>query len=407
MLKGKHILIGITGSIAAYKTATLVRYLVKEGAEVKIIMTEMAKEFITPLTMATLSKNPILVDFYNPENGDWNSHISLGMWAHLYIIAPASANTMAKMVTGIADNLLLTSFLSARCPVMIAPAMDVDMYEHIATQTNISTLKKRGVIVIAPSSGELASGLEGKGRMEEPEIIVESIKDFFLKTKTEKSSGKLAGKKVVITAGPTVEQIDPVRYISNYSTGKMGYAIANEFASRGAQVTIISGPVGAIETASTINIIKVKSAQQMQEATLKEYNNQIDIVVLAAAVSDYTPLLESDIKLKRKGDNLKLSLKPTADIAASIGEIKKRGVFHLGFALETNNETENACKKLKSKNLDAIVLNSLQDKGAGFAVDTNKVTIIDSKNNNYPFPLKSKKEVASDIVDFIENSFIC
>ena len=407
MLKGKHILIGITGSIAAYKTAVLVRYLVKEGAQVKIIMTEMAKKFITPLTMATLSKNPILVDFYNPENGEWNSHISLGIWADIYLIAPASANTIAKMATGIADNLLLTTYLSARCPVIIAPAMDLDMFEHIATQTNISTLKKRGVKIIEPPYGELASGLEGKGRMEEPHIIAEAVKEFFLKTELEKSKSNLTGKKVLLTAGPTVEEIDPVRFISNYSTGKMGYAIANEFAIRGADVTIVSGPVQPIETTGNIKIIKVKSALQMYNATLNEYNKGADVVVLAAAVGDYTPEVQFDTKLKREGDRLTLNLKPTSDIAARIGELKKEGVIHIGFALETNNEAENASKKLKSKNLDAIVLNSLNDKGAGFTYDTNKITIIDSKNNSYPFALKDKKEVASDIVDYVQNLIVC
>jgi len=407
MLKGKHILIGITGSIAAYKTAVLVRYLVKEGAQVKIIMTEMAKKFITRLTMATLSKNPILVDFYNPENGEWNSHISLGIWADIYLIAPASANTIAKMATGIADNLLLTTYLSARCPVIIAPAMDLDMFEHIATQTNISTLKKRGVKIIEPPYGELASGLEGKGRMEEPHIIAEAVKEFFLKTELEKSKSNLTGKKVLLTAGPTVEEIDPVRFISNYSTGKMGYAIANEFAIRGADVTIVSGPVQPIETTGNIKIIKVKSALQMYNATLNEYNKGADVVVLAAAVGDYTPEVQFDTKLKREGDRLTLNLKPTSDIAARIGELKKEGVIHIGFALETNNEAENASKKLKSKNLDAIVLNSLNDKGAGFTYNTNKITIIDSKNNSYPFALKDKKEVASDIVDYVQNLIVC
>ena len=406
MLKGKHILVGITGSIAAYKAAILVRYLIKEGALVKIIMTKMAKEFITPLTMATVSKNPILVDFYNPENGDWNSHISLSIWADIFLIAPASANTMAKMATGIADNLLLTTFLSARCPVIIAPAMDVDMFEHIATQTNITLLKKRGVIVIDPSSGELASGLEGKGRMEEPEKIIEVVKDFFLEAEKKKSI--LAGKRILITAGPTVEQIDPVRFISNNSTGKMGYSIANEFANRGAHVTLVSGPVQErIEINSNINLVKVKSAVQMYDATINEYNKGTEIVVLAAAVSDYTPEIMFDTKLKREGNGLTLKLKPTADIAASLGKIKKQGVIHIGFALETNNEQQNASKKLKSKNLDAIVLNSLQDKGAGFAFDTNKITIIDSKNSSSPFPLKDKKEVASDIVDYVQNIFVC
>ncbi len=408
MLKGKNILIGITGSIAAYKAAILVRCLVKEGAQVKIIMTQMAKEFITPLTMATVSKNPILVEFYNPENGDWNSHISLGMWADIYLIAPATANTIAKMATGIADNLLLTTYLSARCPVIIAPAMDLDMFEHTATQTNLTILKERGVKIIEPSTGELASGLEGKGRMEEPEKITEIVKEFFFENKLGYSKkSTLAGKKILITAGPTVEQIDPVRFISNHSTGKMGYAIANEFSNRGAHVTIVSGPVQKIETNRNIKVIQVKSALEMYNATLSEYDTNPDIVVLAAAVSDYTPEKQSYIKLKKEGDTLSLNLKPTTDIAASLGQVKKKGTVHIGFALETNDEAENAGKKLKSKNLDAIVLNSLKDKGAGFAYDTNKITIIDSKNNSYPFPLKGKKEVASDIVDYVQNIFEC
>lgn len=407
MLKGKNILIGITGSIAAYKAAILVRYLVKEGAQVKIIMTPMAKEFITPLTMATLSKNPILVDFYNPENGDWNSHVSLGMWAHVYLIAPASANTIAKMATGTADNLLLTTYLSARCPVIVAPAMDLDMFVHTATQTNLNVLRERGVKIIEPSSGELASGLEGKGRMEEPENIAEAMKEFFHEAFDTSAKSNLQGKKVLITAGPTVEEIDPVRFISNHSTGKMGYAIANEFANRGAHVTIVSGPVQKIKTSSKINVIKVKSALEMYNITLDEYNKGADVVILAAAVSDYTPEIHFDTKLKREGNSLSLNLKPTADIAASLGKLKKEGAIHIGFALETNNEIQNAIKKLKSKNLDAIVLNSLQDPGAGFGCDTNKITIIDSKNSNYPFPLKEKKEVASDIVDYVQNIFVC
>jgi len=413
MLKGKHILLGVTGSIAAYKAAVLVRALVKEGAEVKVIMSEMAKQFITPLTMATLSKNPILVEFYNPENGDWNSHISLGMWADLYLIAPASANTIAKMATGVADNLLLTTYLSARCPVVVAPAMDVDMYLHTATQRNIQTLRDRGVSIIEPGSGELASGLEGKGRMEEPEVIAEFVgRELFKKSAQEnmvagKIMNTLEGKKVLITAGPTVEQIDPVRFISNNSTGKMGYSIAEEFAKRGAIVSLISGPVNERLRSSQIRLSSAHSAEEMYNQTLVAYKAGADIVVLAAAVSDFTPALFERAKIKRVGDEISLKLKPTRDIAASLGEIKKEGSIHIGFALETDNEFENALSKLHRKNLDAIVLNSLNDKGAGFGKETNKITIISGNGESLQFPLKDKKEVASDIVDYVENMLVC
>ncbi|PKP06731.1 MAG: bifunctional phosphopantothenoylcysteine decarboxylase/phosphopantothenate--cysteine ligase CoaBC [Bacteroidetes bacterium HGW-Bacteroidetes-5] len=413
MLKGKHILLGVTGSIAAYKAAVLVRALVKEGAEVKVIMSEMAKQFITPLTMATLSKNPILVEFYNPENGDWNSHISLGMWADLYLIAPASANTIAKMATGVADNLLLTTYLSARCPVVVAPAMDVDMYLHTATQRNIQTLRERGVSIIEPGSGELASGLEGKGRMEEPEVIAEFVGRELSKKSAQENmvAGKimntLEGKKVLITAGPTVEQIDPVRFISNNSTGKMGYSIAEEFAKRGAIVSLISGPVNERLRSSHIRLSSVHSAEEMYNQTLVAYKAGADIVVLAAAVSDFTPALIERAKIKRVGDEITLKLKPTRDIAASLGEIKKEGSIHIGFALETDNEFENALSKLHRKNLDAIVLNSLNDKGAGFGKETNKITIISGNGESLQFPLKDKKEVASDIVDYVENMLVC
>ena len=404
MLKGKHILLGITGSIAAYKSAMLIRLLVKEGAEVKVVMTPMAKHFITPLTLATLSKNPILVDFYNPENGDWNSHVSLGLWTDLYIIAPASANTIAKMVTGTADNLLLTSYLSSRAPVMVAPAMDLDMFLHPATQKNLKVLEERGVTIIEPASGELASGLEGKGRMEEPENIVEHIKTVFSDTScSEKKSFK--AKKVLITAGPTVEQIDAVRFISNNSSGKMGYAIAREFASRGADVTIVSGPVQ--ESFESGNLIPVKSAEEMYSKTIEIYNRGVDIVVLAAAVADYTPANPVKGKMKKREDSLSIELTPTKDIAASLGEHKSGTTIHIGFALETDNEETNAIEKLKRKKLDAIVLNSLQDSGAGFAVDTNKITIIASDETKTAYKLKSKKEVAKDIVDYIENIATC
>jgi len=402
MLKGKHILLGITGSIAAYKAAILVRLLVKEGAEVKIVMTKMAKEFISPLTMATLSRNPILVDFYNPENGDWNSHVSLGLWADLYLIAPASANTLAKMATGVADNLLLTSYLSSRCPVAIAPAMDLDMFLHPATRYNLELLNKRGVLIIEPSSGELASGLEGKGRMEEPEVILAKINTFFSK----KKSKPFFNKKVIVTAGPTVEQIDPVRFISNHSTGKMGYAIAQEFAEQGAEVVVVSGPV-QIPVPKGVKVINVQSAQQMFQQTMQQYQSGADIVVLSAAVSDYTSANQSQSKLKRDGETLHLQLTPTQDIAASLGKIKKDGSVHIGFALETDNEQANAIQKMQKKNLDAIVLNSLNDKGAGFATNTNKITIFSKEGKTLEFPLKSKSEVAKDIIKFAETLLSC
>ncbi len=402
MLKGKHILLGITGSIAAYKAAMLIRLLVREGAEVKVIMTEMSKKFITPLTLATLSKNPVLVEFYNPENGDWNSHISLGMWADLYLIAPASANTLSKMAFGIADNLLLTTYLSARSPVAAAPAMDLDMFLHPATQKSIELLKERGVHIIEPASGELASGLEGKGRMEEPESIVE-----YLKSILSKPSTVLSGIRVLVNAGPTIEQIDPVRFISNHSTGKMGYSIAEEFASRGAVVTLVSGPVNEKISVKGIELISVTSADEMFEQTMKCYKRGADIVILTAAVADFTPLPAGETKIKRDGGELSLNLFPTRDIAAELGEIKREGAFHIGFALETDNEYNNALSKLKRKNLDVIILNSLKDKGAGFASDTNKVTIIGRDGSTLSYPLKNKREVASDIAEYVEKRVLC
>ncbi len=401
MLKGKHILLGVTGSIAAYKSAVLVRSLVRQGAEVKVIMTEMAKQFISPLTMATLSKNPILVEFYNPENGDWNSHISLGMWADLYIIAPASANTLSKMATGIADNLLLTTYLSARCPVMVAPAMDVDMFLHAATQNSIDILAKRGVKVIEPASGELASGLDGKGRMEEPEVIAKIIDDFFLTNKS------LSGKKILITAGPTQEAIDPVRFISNHSSGKMGYAIAEECASRGAEVYLVSGPTSLKIEDKNITRTDVVTAGEMYKETLSRFNNGVDAAILCAAVADFTPVKAADEKIKREKENYNLELTPTKDIAASLGEIKKEGTILIGFALETSNELSNARKKLERKNLDAIVLNSLNDKGAGFGSDTNKVSVIYKNGDVNKYPLKDKNEVAQDITDLVEKLLLC
>ena len=380
MLKGKHIILGVTGSIAAYKAATLTRLLVKEGASVKVVMTPLAKEFITPLTMATLSKSPIMVDFYNPENGDWNSHVDLGLWADLYLIAPASANTIGKMAGGIADNLLLTTYLSAKCPVMVAPAMDLDMYKHPATQRNLKVLQSFGNIIIEPESGELASGLIGKGRMEEPEKIVSFITDYFAR------QADFKGKKVVVTAGPTYEKIDPVRFIGNYSSGKMGLAIAEELAGRGAEVVLVCGPVNLKTCHPAIRRVDVESAAQMYEVTSKEFVNS-DVAVLSAAVADFTPKEKADHKIKRGKDDLLLELLPTKDIAAELGRIKTVSQLLVGFALE--------------KNLDMIVLNSLNDKGAGFSVDTNKVTILDKAGDKTVYELKTKVEVAKDIVDQI------
>lgn len=401
MLRGKHILLGVTGSIAAYKAAVLVRTLVKEGAEVKVVMTEMAKQFITPLTMATLSKSPVLVEFYNPENGDWNSHISLGMWADAYLIAPASANTIAKMATGVADNLLLTTYLSARCPVVVAPAMDVDMFLHVATQQNIETLVKRGVKIIDPNSGELASGLEGKGRMAEPDEIVKSLTEMF----SEK--GNMKGLKVLVNAGPTREAIDPVRYISNHSTGKMGYAIAAEFANRGAEVTLVSGPVESQKVHPAVKVINVVTAAEMFDVTTAEYQKGADVTVLCAAVADFTPSRQEQNKVKRGSLNWSLELEPTRDIAAAIGKEKKEGSLIAGFALETEHEHSNALSKLERKGLDMIILNSLNDKGAGFGTDTNKISIIARGGKTVHYPLKSKEQVAGDIADYIENLLIC
>ncbi len=398
-LAGKHIILGITGSIAAYKAATLTRLLVKEGAEVKVVMTPLAKEFITPLTLATLSKNPILVDFFNPENGDWNSHVDLGLWADLYLIAPASANTMGKMAHGIADNLLLTTYLSAKCPVMVAPAMDLDMYNHPTTQENIATLKRFGNIVIEAATGELASGLTGKGRMEEPERILEVVVDFL------SSKKKFSGKRVLVTSGPTYEHIDPVRFIGNYSSGKMGTSIAEAFASQGAEVVFITGPAVVIpHNNPLIKVINVVSAQQMLEAAL-QYYSEVDIAIMAAAVADFTPDVSSDVKIKREKDDLMLRLKPTTDIAATLGAKKSKTQCLVGFALETNNELANAQTKLKKKNLDLIVLNSLKDSGAGFGHDTNKISIIDTNGKQLTFDLKNKSEVATDIVNVIFDKF--
>ncbi len=386
----KRILIGISAGIAAYKISNLIRLFIKSGAEVKVVMTPKAREFVTPLTMASLSKNPILVDFFDPENGQWNSHIDLGLWADAMIIAPATANTIAKMAHGIAENLLLTSYLSARCPIFFAPTMDLDMFQHPATQLNIEKLISRGNHCIDADSGELASGLVGKGRMAEPERIFGVVDEFF------KKGQHFENKTVMITAGPTHEHIDPVRFIGNYSSGKMGYALADEFKNQGAKVVLISGPVH-ITPPQGVETIKVRTAEEMFRACTANFAN-CDIAVMAAAVADYKPVNQSITKVKRKGENLTIDLEPTKDIARELGKMKKHNQFLVGFALETNNEMQNAFSKLEKKNLDLIVLNSLQDEGAGFNHDTNKVTIIDSNKKVENFELKSKQKVAEDIV---------
>jgi phosphopantothenoylcysteine decarboxylase / phosphopantothenate---cysteine ligase len=394
-MKGKNIVIGVSAGIAAYKIAHLIRLFVNSGANVQIVMTPMAKEFITPLTLATLSKNPILVDFFNPESGDWNSHVDIGLWADIMLIAPATANTIAKMAHGIADNLLLTTYLSAKCPVFFAPTMDLDMYKHPATQNNIGILNERGNYCIDATSGELASGLIGKGRMAEPEEIFKYINEYFT------NSRFFDGKKVLITAGPTYEAIDPVRFIGNYSSGKMGYAIAEAFRNHGANVKLISGPV-SIESPEGVELIRVKTAEEMYNACMANFQD-CEIAIMSAAVSDYTPAVQFDKKVKREKGEIHLELKPTKDIAQSLGKFKNEKQILIGFALETDNELENAFLKLKKKNLDFIVLNSLNDKGAGFNFDTNKVTIIDLNNNITKFELKSKKEIAIDIIHILKD----
>jgi len=389
----KNILLGITGSIAAYKAAYLVRFFVKNGYNIKVIMTQSAKEFISPLTLSTLSKNDVLLEFF--ENGTWYSHVELGLWADLFLIAPATANTIAKMKCGIADNLLLTTYLSARCHVVIAPAMDLDMWHHTSTQDNIKELINRNVEVISVGDGELASGLVGEGRMAEPEFIFNYITDIFNKKQS------LDGKKILITAGPTYEKIDPVRYIGNRSTGKMGIALAEECKNRGAEVTLVLGPV-TIDIPEGLNIINVQSAEDMAQAVFTNMQEQ-DIFIMAAAVADYTPAEVSNVKIKKKDGNLELTLKKTTDIAKEVGDRKTNSQVMIGFALETDSELVNAKKKLAKKKFDMIVLNSLKDKGAGFGYDTNKVTIISSKDNKISnYELKSKKKVASDILNELE-----
>jgi len=390
MLQGKKIILGVTGSIAAYKSAQLIRLLVKEGAEVKVIMTSLAKEFITPLTLATLAKSPVLVDFFDPTNGNWNSHVDLGIWADAYLIAPATANTIGKMAVGIADNLLLTTYLSAKCPVFVAPAMDLDMFAHPAMQRNLESLRLIGNQIIEPSFGELASGLEGKGRMEEPEKIVRYLDDYF-------TPKPLNGRKILITAGPTYEKIDPVRFVGNYSTGKMGYALAEVCAKQGAEVCLVSGPVQLKTIHPNIERVDVESAKEMFEEVMNRFYG-MDGAILCAAVADFTPIDEAQLKLKREKENFILELKPTQDIAAAAGNMKTDSQFLVGFALETNNEEANAIGKMEAKNFDFIVLNSLQDKQAGFGYDTNKISIIHRSGAKKEFELKSKTEVAEDII---------
>lgn len=395
-MQGKHILVGVTGGIAAYKTAYLIRDLVKRGAEVKVIMTEKAKEFITPLTLATLSKNPVLVDFFDPTDGRWNSHVSLGLWADAYIIAPATANTLAKMAHGLADNLLTTTYLSARCPIFVAPAMDLDMYAHTATQENLATLRARNVHFIEPTSGFLASGLEGKGRMAEPEDIAAFVADAL---QTHKP---LAGKHILITAGPTYEKIDPVRFIGNYSSGKMGYALAEVCAQWGAKVTLVSGPVQLKAKHPNIAVTSVESAAQMYQASMQTFASS-DAAILCAAVADFTPETKANSKIKRGDDGMQITLQPTQDIAAALGATKKENQVLVGFALETDNEAANAAGKLQRKNLDFIVLNSLNNPGTCFGFDNNQISIIHKNGTTQTFPVKTKQEVAIDIIDNLCN----
>lgn len=384
-------MLGVTGSIAAYKSCIIARLLVKAGAEVQVVMTPAAKEFITPLTLATLTKKGVVSEFFDRRDGSWNSHVSLGLWADAMLVAPATASTIAKFANGMADNMLVTTYLSMRAPVFVAPAMDMDMYAHPATQCNLEKLKSNRNRIINPGMGELASGLDGKGRMEEPEKIVELLGNYFHK------SNDLAGKKILITAGPTYEKIDPVRFIGNYSSGKMGYALAEECAKRGGEVVLISGPVSLKIHNSEVKVINVESAEEMYSAAISHFK-ECQAAILCAAVADFTPSILSNSKIKREKGNMTLQLVPTHDIAAELGRMKRNDQKLVGFALETDNERDNAMHKLEKKNLDFIVLNSLKDKGAGFAVDTNKISII-TKTSERSYPLKSKTEVAQDIID--------
>jgi phosphopantothenoylcysteine decarboxylase/phosphopantothenate--cysteine ligase len=394
MLKDKKILLGVCGSIAAYKVAVLTRLLIKSGVQVKVIMTPAARDFITPLTLATLSRNPVLTDFTNDNSGQWTNHVELGLWADAFVIAPASAHTLAKMAHGLCDNLLLAVYLSARCPIFFAPAMDLDMLRHPATGKNITTLSAYGNHLIQPGFGELASGLVGTGRMAEPEEILASLNLFF------SGQHKLKGKKVLVTAGPTYEAIDPVRFIGNHSTGKMGFALAEALANKGAEVNLVTGPTNEHTEHPAINVERVTTAKEMLDAC-STYFPEADIAVLSAAVADYRPVETAKQKMKKDTEGLTLALTKTEDIAAALGKRKHNGQLIVGFALETEEEETNALKKLEAKNFDLIVLNSLNDPGAGFGYETNKVTILDGKKNAKTFDLKSKKKVAEDIVDAI------
>jgi phosphopantothenoylcysteine decarboxylase/phosphopantothenate--cysteine ligase len=390
MLEGKNIVLGVCGSIAAYKSALLVRLLVKAGANVQVVMTPDATNFITPLTLSTLSKNPVFHQYFEPETGEWNNHVELGLWADLLVVAPGSANTLAKMATGLCDNLLTAVYLSAKCPVYFAPAMDLDMWKHETTTHNIAQLQTFGNILIPPGYGELASGLQGEGRMAEPEDIISFLEDDI------KQKLPLVNKKALVTAGPTYEAIDPVRFIGNHSSGKMGFAVADELAALGADVTLVAGPSAQVTKMRGVKRINVTSAAEMLDAC-KEYFAQADICVMSAAVADYTPVSVAQQKIKKQDAELNIDLKKTTDILKTLGEAKRPGQLLIGFALETNDEEQNAIDKLKKKNLDFIVLNSLNDAGAGFKGDTNKITIIDSNLQKTSFDLKSKEDVAKDI----------
>ena len=393
MLKGKHIILGITGSIAAYKAAYIIRGLVKKGAEVQVVITPSGKEFITPLTLATLSSHPVISEFFSNRDGTWNSHVDLGLWADAMLIAPATASTIGKMANGIADNMLVTTYLSCKAPVFVAPAMDLDMFAHPTTQQNLDRLRSFGNRIIEPASGELASHLVGKGRMEEPDKIIEALEEFFSEQQ------ELKGKKIVITAGPTYEKIDPVRFIGNYSSGKMGYALAEACANRGAEVILVSGPVSLSTHHPAIKRIDVESADEMYEATVQAFQ-EANAAILCAAVADYRPENKTEQKIKReKDEELMLRLVANKDIAAALGSMKKDGQVLVGFALETQNGVQHATGKLERKNLDFIVLNSLSDAGAGFRCDTNKVSILERNGQITEYALKSKTEVAGDIVN--------
>lgn len=401
MLKNKHILLGITGSIAAYKAAYIIRGLVKKEAEVQVVITPSGKEFITPLTLSTLSCHPVISEFFSNRDGTWNSHVDLGLWADAMLIAPATASSIGKMANGIADNMLITTYLSCKAPVFIAPAMDLDMFAHPSTQANLDRLRSYGNRIIEPASGELASHLVGKGRMEEPDRIIEVLEDYFA------SKQELQHKKILITAGPTYEKIDPVRFIGNYSSGKMGFALAEACAERGAEVTLVAGPVSLETHHPSIKRVDVESAEEMYQAAMAAFPTS-DAAILCAAVADYRPEQVAAQKLKRETEGeMTLHLVPNKDIAASLGAIKRKEQVLVGFALETNDETAHAADKLKRKNLDFIVLNSLRDAGAGFRCDTNKITLLHQTGETKAFPLKSKQEVAADIVDELVNVLAC